>query len=1123
MNMNGIYTANFTSSAKLENVLPEGGNANILQGYEKGQVIEGIISKVSDKVSIDFSGRELTFAKETVQNAKEGEIRKFKIMDVSVKSIVLKEVGNTVTGNSNGILCTTVEIDRMVISENLKSKENGEASEEKIDAQDISNRLTESDYKNLSEELLPMEEYNLERLDRAITRIKNQKELRQESNESQIRQRKEQSENAKKMARAMILDSSLAEAIALRLTEADLPVTEDNVKRIAATMQMTKSIGKTGDNAKAYLIRNELEPTINNIYKSVHSGRGKEVQVSDEIWEQIKYPAGDIITAAGYEINEKTLADAKWLLAKDLPLTTENLKYKQMLDDMSSDGIAGDLLKQMISSIKEGTMPEETNLLTESKKTIQELIDEFAVVSDEAILKAEENNNTINLKVLKEANAKINKGKQLKEISVIQTDVLDPPEWSISAITAKRQLEEIRLKLTIEAGQKLVGKGIQIETDSLEKVVEGLRELEDSYYKSLMKESFVSETEGSLNLLKQANESLLQLKTAPVYVLADTFKGRQSITVGTLVSEANTLKANMERAGEAYETVMTVPRKDLGDSIQKAFRNVDTILEDMNLELTKANQRAVRILGYNSMELSYENIAEMKLYDAKVNDMLRSMQPAVTTEMIKRGLNPLHMTVHEVTNQADAIKEELGVTKEEKYSNYLLKLEKQDAITEEERKSYIGIYRLLNQVNKTDGAAIGALVKSGQELTLSNLLTAVRTMKSGGVHADINDEFGVLSKLYATGDSITDQIYAGMQANAKSINAAATAELAPAKEETLISYGELLVQNVMDMISPDKLSEIFRDADGVTGSMSNDTVVPGYMTLEQFSEAIAAAETSSEVETEYYKEKAEDIRKILEDSKEAVEFLRRFEIEDSISMISASKQLLEIGDIFGQMEKILNSGKNLKASQQILNHLGSREELQAEYAEFAADMEEELADAMDTSNISAEEIKTLLSMNDSIRLTASLAEREYYEIPVFTKQGVTGMNVMVVRDGKGSGKLNIKIPGEHGNIHANISVKDGELQCFMGAESAAGLSFVRDKNGELEKGFSSLGLSVKQLNFGMERAVQNNFIYRNGTIFKDNSPDSDEVAGMEDSIKQNTKTDTNMLYRVAKMVVEQLI
>ena len=61
----------------------------------KGQVVEGVVSKVSDKISISFNGIEVAVPHSAVRKATEGEIRKFQIMDVSKDNIVLKEVGNT--------------------------------------------------------------------------------------------------------------------------------------------------------------------------------------------------------------------------------------------------------------------------------------------------------------------------------------------------------------------------------------------------------------------------------------------------------------------------------------------------------------------------------------------------------------------------------------------------------------------------------------------------------------------------------------------------------------------------------------------------------------------------------------------------------------------------------------------------------------------------------------------------------------------------------------------------------------------------------------------------------------------------------------------------------------------
>lgn len=55
-------------------------------------------------------------------------------------------------------------------------------------------------------------------------------------------------------------------------------------------------------------------------------------------------------------------------------------------------------------------------------------------------------------------------------------------------------------------------------------------------------------------------------------------------TVSDFHKEGAAMQKAYEEAGERYETLMTAPRSDLGDSIRKAFSNVDDILTDMSLE-----------------------------------------------------------------------------------------------------------------------------------------------------------------------------------------------------------------------------------------------------------------------------------------------------------------------------------------------------------------------------------------------------------------------------------------------------------------------------------------------------------------------------------------------------------
>ena len=96
----------------------------------------------------------------------------------------------------------------------------------------------------------------------------------------------------------------------------------------------------------------------------------------------------------------------------------------------------------------------------------------------------------------------------------------------------------------------------------------------------------------------------------------------------------------------------------------------------------------------------------MKAADEEVQRMFKNMTPAVVTQLIKQGINPLEMKISDLNRVAEQVRSEVGKDDNQKFSEYLYKLEKNNQITEEERNSYIGIYRLIHQVEQTDGAAI---------------------------------------------------------------------------------------------------------------------------------------------------------------------------------------------------------------------------------------------------------------------------------------------------------------------------------------------------------------------------------------------------------------------------------
>ena len=142
-----------------------------------------------------------------------------------------------------------------------------------------------------------------------------------------------------------------------------------------------------------------------------------------------------------------------------------------------------------------------------------------------------------------------------------------------------------------------------------------------------------------------------------------------------------TAQAEFENVNQRYETMMTAPRADLGDNIQKAFQNVDDILADLDLELTSENQRAVRILAYNETEITVDNINMIKAADAEVQRAFDNMTPAVVLQMIKKGIQPLDLRISQLNDIAAEIKSEIGEESADKFSKFLWKLEKNNQIT----------------------------------------------------------------------------------------------------------------------------------------------------------------------------------------------------------------------------------------------------------------------------------------------------------------------------------------------------------------------------------------------------------------------------------------------------------
>lgn len=994
--------------------------------YRAGQIIEGTVTGTGDKVSIDFSGRTLSFPKESVPGASKGQVRRFQVMSADSKGITLKEIGIQAAGAlSAGTPAMQVENSRI-----LTAYEEKEQSEEE-DTQ-AADRMTGEDYEDICKEGYTLEGFNLTRLARAIERIKTGRQQRDEDVAGQQEKKQQFKEDVRRMAEHSIKNLPLAEYLADLLVQADIPVTQEKLDEIAEAVSYgVEAVQGLDDGAKAYLIGGGLTPDITNLYKAAHSGAGRQQKLSEEVWQELRPAAEGVLAQAGMEADEAGLADARWLMEHDLSLTVENLVYKKELDGLAQNSQPEQLLEKAVEAVSRGEQAAQAELAADPRELWEQTqgeryAREFSEILPETVdaaaaqLRAEGKDEGASLSL-----------NYLKYIR--QNGAGNAADVPIADITARRQLEEIRYKLTAEASAKLLHQGIRLDTDGLEKIVEGLRAIENEYYRNLYREvgGDPEQDADSIALLRKTDETVTQLRTAPAYVLGVTFTARFTQNLQGLHEAGGELAARLDRAMERYEALMTKPRADMGDSIRTAFRNVDEVLSGMGLEATPENARAVRIMSYNHIELTEENLNEMKLYDAKVQELLYNMNPAACAGLIKKGVNPIDMPIDALNEELTALREEEGATTEEKYSNYLVMLDQNKELSASERESYIGIYRLLNQVAKSDGAAIGVLAASGRELTLSNLLSAVRTRKRGGMDEAVDDTFGGISEVNTQGKRISEQIGAAFR------------------------YEQIMAGQAAAELTPDRLNAL-----GGSGAALA-------MTPEELARSLKETDNTEEL-AEFSGTKAQELTKTVAESGGELAFLSQFHQEKSVQALRAARHILTGRSVRERIQTLADKyGTAAEMPEIDTEKMENAENLQSMVEEWADSADKVIDDVFENVSLSGEDSLLLLSLQGAVRLTRSLAKQEFYEIPVPGENGFVKMNLTVVHSGSGKGSVSIRLKGDE-DVDISLRMEEKRLKGYISTSSRDELSRMQQKEETIRRSLTEQGFEITQWNYGLQ-------------------------------------------------------
>ncbi len=1026
-----------------------------------------------------------------------------------------------------------------------KDKGNTDVSRAQQKANEDLAVLTGEDCEALEEDGDSLVENTREYVENAVRKNKERKAYNERNQEKSLELRARMREEREEREALGFAELKSEAELRGALEEAGLAVTPENLSRLSGALAMSEEALELTDQSKAYVIGNHLEPTVENLYQ------GKYLAVSakapkNQDFEAYQGQIQKILEDNGFD-TEKDLKYAKWLFGHELPVNPDTLETLSGLERIAGEMTPARVLTQLLFTMSVGKDPKEALLddqaflsaqrftgqleeitdgdivlvseyLEEQENSSKEGGNTGSVLNDGAqgvsFVKEKKNGIVVNLELFQRVREE--RGEHTKR-NTAETGRAEQPVLQVTGqpvlqakeqIILKRQLEEIRQKMTMEAAVSMIRKGIKVETEPLEQVINELRRMENTFVeKQLGVRTDVLQgadavTDGEFELLQETLGKTRDIAEGFAGVLGGSVRKHLLLTVNELHAAVGSEHFSRREWAGVYETVQTQVRADLGDSMKKAFESIPSLLESMGLEDTEANERAVRILGYNRMEITEESIGEVKVFDAKVNQMLSGMKPVTVLELIRRGENPLETPLDELNEKLKTINEEKNVTGEERYSKFLWMLEKDGQISEEERSGYIGIYRLLHQIEKSDGAAIGALIGSGREMTLGNLLTQVRTKKSGGVNLSVDDVSGVKQAVH-TGGSITEQIEKGFSGNAEENSSSMQEGSAQERDmaEQMTAYYETLIEDAAKEILPSKLREM---TDGDLKKLL------GY-SVEHFAEALKKTGGNQEIKKAYYEALAEDIRNGLKHTEAAEELLAKLSIPETVDHLLAAKETLDGQEnIYGEIyrrRRILDKQAE-EALEEVIDELpetvDSPEELERSCEQAEKIMEEVLAKSYESADITFEDLQKLRQLGRGIRLRAAFRESERYEIPIRTGDSVTSLNLTIVRSADETGRVQISMDdGTFGRLSLDFRVKNVlEVKGLVLCSERQGFEALRGEQEELKIEIENAGFSVKNISYGMDFKLGN------------------EWAGKQED---GADADTGGLYRLAKLLVRHVM
>ena len=794
-----------------------------------------------------------------------------------------------------------------------------------------------------------------------------------------------------------------AEALKKEFEERDLSLNKDIADTIRDVYKKADEITEITDGMCDYILRNAIEPTIENLYRVRFCAAEVPFKeggyFSDEYGHIVKDGDGDFGESKYFEekIHEiasdlkiedseeekELLEEGKWLVKSRILCNERNLSILHELrnvnlplsDEEKAAVVANAVERGVGASEAEYTKSE--NLL---KKAVwaKEVVDNATDSDVQALINEEKELNIKNLSLVAGSN-----------VRTLNEGVEDP-----RLITGKRILAEARLQMSVEANYMMIKRGFSIEITALEETVNVLKALEDKVNREFFGNDPVKAAD-SAALWKESRQVIAEMPYLPVKAVGDITKNSNIFSLRLTYEVGVGLKEQFDKAQKTYEAVGTEVRSDLGDDIKKAFSNIDDILKEQGMEINENNKKAVRILGYSEMEITKENIIDISEKETMLNRVINKMNPENTLKLIREGINPLEIGMEELEAKLDEMGRD-SISVAGNYASFICKLDRAGEISEEERNSFIGIYRLLDKIDKSDGKALGDLVKGEADINFKNLLTAIRTGKSRGLNIKLDENVGGIISESGYDFDISEQIASAF-------------------------------------------TTILTSEEGQEEYLKRE--------YEAYRESLVKDEKNAAAELEFLNEKVtpENIKamaEILGNDKDYNPWKKMDELADRLEDNSFREAMQEIAESF-EDEATLE-----KAYDKVIKEAGDA---------IGRIAESGIGEYLD--------IKAMQQTFKQIGLVSKMTREENYEVPLMLEDETLNIRVKILKKAEKEGKVFTSFETEEfGSILAQFTVNDGVLSALVAGESNIGLERLKEKS-NFEESFKNAGFEEVTFNY----------------------------------------------------------